>query len=141
MTMVLNESLRLYPNVPFMIRISNKEIKLNDFLLPKGATLNIPILAVHHNEKLWGSYANVFKPERFAKGASRAGIHPNAFFPFSLGPRSCVGQNFAMLEAKIVLAMILQRWSFRLFPAYKHAPITVVTLQPGNGMPNIFKNI
>lgn len=140
-TMVLNETLRLYPPATMIIRRAYKEIKLGQFLLPKGTAMIFPILAVHHSEKLWGPDANLFKPERFAEGTSRAATHPNAFFPFSLGPRNCVGQNFAMLEAKTVLAMILQRLSFTLSPAYKHAPILMLTLQPPHGMQIIFKSI
>lgn len=141
MTMVLNETLRLYPPATLMIRKTYKELKLGRFMIPKGAALSFPILAVHHNEKFWGPDANMFKPERFAEGASKAAVHPNAFFPFSLGPRACVGQNFAMLEAKSVIAMILQRLSFSVSPAYKHAPIAVLTLQPQHGMQIIFKSI
>jgi len=141
MTMVLNETLRLYPPAGRITRKAYKAIKLGNFSLPKGAVMSFSILAMHHDEKLWGSDANLFKPERFAAGVSNAAIHPNAFCPFSMGPRNCVGQNFAMLEAKSVLAMILQRFSFSLSPAYKHAPIAVLTLQPQHGMQITFKSI
>jgi PHYB activation tagged suppressor 1 len=141
MTMVLNETLRLYPPATMLVRQTYKEIKLGQFSLPKAASLTLPILVMHHDEKFWGPDAKLFKPERFAEGTSRAAIHPNAFFPFSLGPRNCVGQNFAIFEAKTVLAMILQRLSFSLSPVYKHTPISMLTLQPQNGMPIIFKNI
>jgi cytochrome P450 len=141
MTMVLNETLRLYPPATMIIRHACKEMKLGQFSLPKGASLTLPILAMQHDEKLWGPDAKLFNPERFAEGTSRAAIHPNAFIPFSLGPRNCVGQNFSMLEAKTVLAMILQRFSFSLSPLYKHSPNYIITLEPKNGMQIIFKNI
>lgn len=141
MTMVLNETLRLYPPAARLIRKAYKAIKLGQFSLPKDAALSISILAMHHNEKFWGPDANLFKPERFAAGVSKAAVHPNAFLPFSLGPRNCVGQNFAMLEAKSVLAMILQRFSFSLSPSYKHAPAAVLTIQPQHGMQIIFESI
>jgi cytochrome P450 len=141
MTMVLNETLRLYPLGTMLVRRTYKDIKLGPFSLPKGASLTLPILVMHHDDKFWGLDAKLFKPERFAEVISRATIHPNAFFPFSLGPRNCVGQNFAIFEAKTVLAMILQRLSFSLSPVYKHTPISMLTLQPQNGMPIIFKNI
>lgn len=141
MTMVLNETLRLYPPAARLIRKAYKAIELGQFSLPKDAALSISILAMHHNEKFWGPDANLFKPERFAAGVSKAAVNPNAFLPFSLGPRNCVGQNFAMLEAKSVLAMILQRFSFSLSPSYKHAPTIVLTIQPQHGMQIIFKSI
>lgn len=141
MTMVLNETLRLYPPVSTLIRKAYKHMKLGPFSLPKGAALTLSILEVHHNEKLWGPDANMFKPERFADGPSRAAINPNSYLPFAVGPRSCIGQNFAMLEAKTVLAMVLQRFSFSLSSAYTHAPISMFTLQPQYGMQIIFKGI
>lgn len=141
MTMVIYETLRLYPPATMLVRKVYKEMKLGHILLPKGAAITLPILAVQHSEQFWGPDAKMFKPERFAEGASKASIHPHAFIPFSVGPRACVGQNFAMLEAKTVLSLILQRFSFSLSPVYKHAPIAVLTLQPQHGMPIIFKNI
>ncbi|GLJ19701.1 hypothetical protein SUGI_0356980 [Cryptomeria japonica] len=141
MIMVIYETLRLYPPATMLVRKVYSEMKLGPIVLPKGAEITLPILAVQHSEKFWGPDANMFKPERFAEGASKASVHPNAFIPFSVGPRACVGQNFAMLEARTVLCMILQRFSFTLSPVYKHAPIAALTLQPQYGMSIIFKNI
>lgn len=141
MTMVLNESLRLYPPAHSIVREAYKDMKLGPFSIPKGALLSLSILGVHHSEKYWGPDANMFKPERFADGPSQAATDPNAFLPFSMGPRTCIGQNFAMLEAKTVLAMILQKFSFSLSPAYMHAPISIFTIQPQHGMQIIFKRI
>ncbi|KAK9003510.1 hypothetical protein V6N11_061069 [Hibiscus sabdariffa] len=72
---------------------------------------------------------------RFTEGIARATKYNSAaYFPFGLGPRSCVGMTFATTETKIVLSMILQRYTITLSPAYVHSPMTIITLQPQHGI-------
>ncbi|MCO5599536.1 hypothetical protein L7F22_053642 [Adiantum nelumboides] len=132
--MILHETLRLYPPVVIILRKASKSLKLRDLEIQKGTTLLIPISLLHTDPTFWGSDAQEFNPERFANGMLKACSHPVAFLPFSLGPRNCVGQNFAMIEAKVALCMVLQRFQFHLSPGYKHSPATFVTLQPEHGM-------
>ncbi|KAI5083147.1 hypothetical protein GOP47_0002890 [Adiantum capillus-veneris] len=132
--MVLQESLRLYPPAVNTSRKVIKDQKLGGILIPKGTGLTIPILPLHVDCELWGADALEFNPLRFANGVLNACKHPSAFLPFGGGPRICVGQNFAMMEAKIVLCMVLQKFRFRLSLGYRHAPITRLTLQPEYGM-------
>ncbi|MCO5604058.1 hypothetical protein L7F22_058215 [Adiantum nelumboides] len=132
--MILQESLRLYPPAVAVFRKTIKDEMLGSISIPKGTGLAIPILPLHVDPELWGADALEFNPLRFANGVLKACKQPSAFLPFGGGPRICVGQNFAMMEAKIVLSMILQKFRFRVSPGYRHAPIARLTLQPEHGM-------
>ncbi|KAH9302632.1 hypothetical protein KI387_014215 [Taxus chinensis] len=131
--MIVNEALRLYPPIVALRRQTYKPMKLGRLSIPAGTQLQIPVLEMHHDSNLWGHDVHEFNPERFNQGISRAAKHPMAFMPFSLGPRTCIAQNFALLEAKVVLAMILQRFSFIISPHYIHSPVHSFTLKPQHG--------
>nr|CAB3473085.1 unnamed protein product [Digitaria exilis] len=140
--MVLLESLRLYSPVVFIRRAAGSDIQLGSIRVPKGTQLSIPIALLHRDKDVWGHDADEFNPARFEHGVSKAAPnHPNALLSFSQGPRACIGQNFAMLEARIGIAMILQRFSFELSPSYVHAPKEAITLMPRFGLPMILRNL
>ncbi|KAL5061943.1 hypothetical protein RYX36_023680 [Vicia faba] len=132
-TMILYEVLRLYPPVIYFNRSLGKDLKLGNLFLSKGTNISLPILLIHQDHDIWGDDAKEFKPERFAEGIAKVTKGQVCYFPFGWGPRICIGQNFALLEAKIVISMILQNFSFQLSPTYVHAPTTVLTLQPEFG--------
>ncbi|CAL1373278.1 unnamed protein product [Linum trigynum] len=137
MTMILHEVMRLYPPIMQLTRAIERETKMGDFVLPTGIQVALPTILVHKDPEIWGSDAGEFNPERFVDGISKATKNPNqqgAYFPFGWGPRICIGQNFALMEAKMALAIILKRFSFELAPSYAHAPSTEAPiLQPQFG--------
>ncbi|XP_060188634.1 cytochrome P450 CYP72A616-like [Lycium barbarum] len=139
-SMILNEVLRLYPPVIALYKRAYKECRIGDLSIPAGVDLTLPIMLINRETELWGDDAEEFKPERFAEGISHACKDPTqmAFMPFGWGPRTCIGQNFSMIEAKVALSMILKQLSFNLSPAYAHAPYTVMTLQPQHGAQIMF---
>ncbi|KAL9253930.1 Cytokinin hydroxylase-like protein [Drosera capensis] len=130
LNLVINESLRLYPPATVLPRMAFEDIKLGDLLIPKGLSIWIPVLAIHHSKELWGDDANEFNPQRFASKA----FMPGRFIPFGAGPRNCIGQAFAMLEAKIILATLVSRFRFSISDNYQHAPVVILTIKPKYGV-------
>ncbi|XP_029172702.1 cytochrome P450 4C1-like [Nylanderia fulva] len=108
---VIKETLRLYPSVPMVLRNLTEDVNLGDFTIPKGVTVEIDILLMHRNPKVWPD-PNKFDPDRFLPENSN-NRNPYAYVPFSAGPRNCIGQRFALLEEKTILTAILRKWRLK----------------------------
>lgn len=139
--MVINETLRLYPPAVAVFRQANRDMKLGTMTIPAKTVLVVPIIAWHHDERFWGPDAKEFRPERFEDGVAKACKVVGAYLPFSLGPRNCIGQLFSVIEAKMVLSTILQRYRFHISPKYMHAPTVTLTLRPQFGMPVVMEKL
>uniref|UniRef100_A0A0D9WMT4 Cytochrome P450 n=2 Tax=Leersia perrieri TaxID=77586 RepID=A0A0D9WMT4_9ORYZ len=139
MTMVIYETLRLYGPVSQLARTVTADTELAGVRIPKGTMTMIPVAILHRDVEVWGEDAGEFNPLRFRDGVNKAAAHAGALLAFSLGHRSCIGQDFAMLEAKATLAMILRGFAFEVSPEYVHAPLDFLTLQPQCGLPVVLK--
>nr|POE53990.1 11-oxo-beta-amyrin 30-oxidase [Quercus suber] len=132
-TMILNEALRLYPPAASLLRIVHKETKLENLIILAGVEIALLTILVHHDYELWGEDAKQFNPKRFLEGISKATKGQVSFFPFGGGPRICVGQNFALVETRMALSLILQKFSFETSSSYAHAPCSIMIVQPQFG--------
>jgi cytochrome P450 len=128
--LIVKESLRLYPPVPFIARNSTVDLELNGYHIPAGTELMLQIYGVQRNAKYWKD-PETFRPERFREDGIK---HPFAYLPFSAGHRSCIGQIFAMLEEKTILAMLLKRFEFTLDTSTPIDVQTHVILRPKHGI-------
>jgi len=135
--LILNETLRLYPPATMLMRQASKKVKLGTLDIPAGTQFYLSLTAVHHDTDIWGEDVSEFNPLRFNESRN----HLASFFPFGIGPRICVGQNLAIVEAKIVLAMLIKHYSFIVSPTYVHAPMLFISLQPQYGAQILFRRI
>lgn len=110
----LKESLRKYSVVPLVARRVVQDLKMQDgdqeYFVPAGSPLQVHLQAIHRNASLWPGPLK-YDPSRFLRDTPPA---PFTFVPFIAGPRNCLGQHLALLESKMVLSMLLQRYDFKL---------------------------
>ena len=110
---ILLEALRLWPTAPaFSVAPFKDEIIGGKYPLPKGTFISVLGLSLHRDKTVWGDRPDDFNPENFM-GDAEAKRHPAGYKPFGNGQRACIGRQFAMQEATLVMGMILQR--FHLF--------------------------
>ncbi|XP_075472381.1 cytochrome P450 4B1-like [Ascaphus truei] len=139
-TSCIKEGLRLFPPVPGIARQLSKPITFCDGRsLPEGTVVLLSIYAMNRSSSVWED-PEVFDPLRFSSENSSK-RHSHAFLPFSAGARNCIGQNFAMNEMKVAIALTLQR--FELFPDPENEPLKVpqIVLRSVNGIHLNFKKI
>src|SRR5712692_7318314 len=131
--MILEESMRLYPPIPFLSRQAVAPDQICGVEIRPGALVMVVPWLVHRHRALWQE-PDLFEPERFAS-ERRQKIARFAYLPFGAGARICIGAGFAMQEALLALAMIAQGFRPRLIPGSRVEPVARMTLRPAPGLP------
>jgi cytochrome P450 len=130
--MVLAESMRLYPPAWIVGRRAIAPVEIGGYIVPARSIVLLSQYVMHRDAR-WYPDPERFDPERWTpeRQASRPRF---AYFPFGGGPRVCIGEQFAWMEAVIALATIAQRWRLRLVPGHPVALQPIITLRPKHGM-------
>uniref|UniRef100_A0A674B8S0 Cholesterol 24-hydroxylase-like n=1 Tax=Salmo trutta TaxID=8032 RepID=A0A674B8S0_SALTR len=127
---VLKETLRLYPTAPGTSRFIPNDIVINGIPIPAGVSCVFSSYVCGRLDKFFEDPLK-FDPERFHPDAAKPYY---CYYPFALGPRSCLGQTFAQMEAKVVMAKLLQRFDFSLLPGQSFDVLDTGTLRPKSGV-------
>ncbi|XP_031158180.1 cytochrome P450 4V2 [Sander lucioperca] len=130
---VIKEALRLFPSVPFFARSIGEDCHINGFKVPKGANAIIITYSLHRDPRYFPE-PEEFRPERFLPENS-VGRPPYAYIPFSAGLRNCIGQRFALMEEKVILASILRNFSVEACQTREELrPLGELILRPEKGI-------
>jgi len=126
----VKESLRILSPVPFLLRVAMEETELDGYRIPVGTEVIYSPYITHHMPEIYPEPER-FNPDRWLT------INPSAYeyLPFGAGIRMCIGATFASMEAKLVLAMMLQRYHLALPPDAKVDRSVMITMSPKNGLP------
>lgn len=132
----INESMRLYPHPPVLLRRAVVEDKLpGGYTVPAGQDVMISVYNIHHSPDVWDD-PEAFKPERFNLDDPIPSEQNTdyRYIPFSGGPRKCVGDQFALMEAVVALAIVLKKFDFRLKEDHEIGMTTGATIHTSNGL-------
>jgi cytochrome P450 len=129
---VLTESLRLFPTAWGMARLAAEEHEIAGYPVHVGYGVAFAQWVVHRDAR-WFDAPLEFRPERWENGLAKQ-LPRFAYFPFGGGPRQCIGNTFALMEASVVLATIGQKYRFELVPGHKVTPMASITLRPRDGI-------
>lgn len=136
-TMVIQESMRLYPPAWLFGRSPAEDDEIDGYSVPAGSLVFLSPYVTHRHPALWPEPER-FSPDRFAPEKAAA-LDRFAYFPFSGGPRVCIGAPFANLEMLIVLASIVRRFRVHLAAGARVEAEPLVTLRPRHGMPMLIE--
>lgn len=126
---VVQESMRLYPPAWIMSRLALDDDHIGAYTIPAGATALVSPYLLHRDPMNWPD-PDRFDPERFAPGGPKEQLHSYAYLPFGGGPRLCIGNQFALMEMQILLAMLVRRFTIRPVSKQVMKPQPLITLRP-----------
>lgn len=130
--MVFSEALRLYPPIYILAREALEDYPIGDYVAPKGTAIVFSPYVIHHDPRYYED-PDAFRPERWTP--EEAAKRPKyAYIPFGAGPRGCIGEHFAWLEAVLALAIIGQKWRLDLAPGHRVELDPLLSLRPKFGM-------
>jgi cytochrome P450 len=130
--MIIKEAMRLYPPAFGTTREANTNAEIAGYTIKKGQVVYVNIYGVHRDSRFFPD-PDRFDPERFSPENEKQ-IQKYAYLPFGGGPRVCIGNAFAMMEARLILATVAQKYRLKLAPGHQVAPSRLFTLRPKFGM-------
>jgi cytochrome P450 len=133
--MVIKESLRLYAPVPIVSRVATEPVTIGGYVIPAGTSVALYIYGMHHDAR-WFPDPETFNPDRFLPD-EESKMPKYAYVPFAAGPRVCIGNMFALMEAQLCLAVIVSRYNLKLKPGHDVKMHARITLNPKGGLPMI----
>ncbi|CAG8840905.1 43483_t:CDS:2, partial [Gigaspora margarita] len=131
---IYRETLRVVPPIPIIFRLPKKDIKLNKYFVPKGTPLMISTYAIHRNPLIWGNNAEDFDPSRWFNPEIRSKITKNAYLPFIIGPRTCIGMKLAQMQFKIIMFVLIKNLEFRMVKGFTFRKTTAIITKPLPGI-------
>lgn len=129
---VITEALRLYPAAWGMARLALEDHELAGYPVKKGMGIAMAQWVVHRDPR-WYDAPEEFQPDRW-EGDLAKRLPRFAYFPFGGGPRQCIGNAFALMEAALILATVAQKFRMKLVPGHPVTPLASITLRPRNGI-------
>ncbi|CAG8556378.1 3068_t:CDS:2, partial [Cetraspora pellucida] len=109
---VVKETLRIIPPVSLLSRLATKDEVINGYFIPKGSMFGISVHAIHHNPSIWGEDATKFNPSRWFNPELKSKVTNFTYLPFNTGQRSCIGTKLALMEFKVILAVLIRNFLF-----------------------------
>jgi len=136
--MVFGEAMRLFPPVYIISRQALEDFPMDRYVIPAGTIILMSPYLIHHDPRFHPS-PEAFNPEAWEQHSNSLSSKYE-YFPFSKGPRSCIGESYAWMEGILVLATIAQSWSVQLVPNHPVALLQLINLRPQHGMKmNLFR--